>query len=301
MSLYVIGLIVDDTRAVDKLYLTGFRLADIPSEVIRDVSISDAKELLFADDGIVNLAKSQLYGYLNEYNGSADDYIKVDNFKILCFGGGNMQVHTNFNYCIINKDGKHLGKDGIALFLTGNFGLNLGYRASCNKIMHLYSTSYKEDEYLDLDSELKDLINLPIVSVDFSNSDFYDSDEDLMPYKHAVGKISTFFGVCEVDELNEKLLVMPKDCSILRIENKGISNRMSILFSPCIQKMYVTHFSLRHSSSNSNIMELNFCFSSSTANNVVDSIVNTMREAVAFNNYIFEKANIDLRLNLKYY
>lgn len=73
MSLYVIGLIVDDTRAVDKLYLTGFMLADIPSEEIRDVSILEAQKLYFAhadgDDGIVNLLESQLSGYLDEYKG----------------------------------------------------------------------------------------------------------------------------------------------------------------------------------------------------------------------------------------
>ena len=140
MSLHVIGLIVDDTRAVDKLYLTGFRLVDIPSEVIKDVSILEARELLFADSEdarIVNLDDSQLSGYLEEYKGSTDDYIEVGNFSFLCFDYGTSQVYTNFDYCIVNKDGKHLGEDGIALFLYGDFGFNLGYRASCNKIMHL--------------------------------------------------------------------------------------------------------------------------------------------------------------------
>jgi hypothetical protein len=152
MSLYAIGFIVDDTRAVDKLYLTGFRLVDIPSELIKDVSILEARELFFANDGIVNLDDSQLSGYLEEYKGSTDDYIEVGNFSFLCFDYGTSQVYTNFDYCIISQDGNHLGEDGIALFLYEDFGLNLGYRASCNKIMHLYSTSYNEDEYLDLDS-----------------------------------------------------------------------------------------------------------------------------------------------------
>jgi hypothetical protein len=298
MSLYVIGLIVDDTRAVDKLYLTGFRLADIPSEIIRDVSIYEAKELLFADDGIVNLDDSQLSGYLEEYKGSTDDYIEVGNFKFLCFDYGTSQVYTNFDYCIINQDGKHLGEDGIALFLSEDFGFNLGYRASSNKIMHLYSTSHNEDEFLDLDSELKDLIDLPTTSADCSDSDIYNTYDDLVKYKHTVGAVSTFFGVCKVFGLDEKSLVMPKDCSILHINLGSISNKMSIVFSPCIQKFYMDQFSLRHNSSG--IMELTFCFSSSTANNIVDSIVNTIKDAVSYCNRS-RKINIDLRLNLKYY
>ena len=299
MSLYVIGLIVDDTRAVDKLYLTGFRLVDIPSEEMRDVSILEAKKLYFANDGIVNLSDSQLSGYLEEYNGSADDYIKADNFSFLCFDYGTSQVYTNFDYCIINKDGNHLGEDGIALFLSEDFGLNLGYRASCNKIMHLYSTSYNEDEYLDLDSELKDLIDLPTTDADWSDSDIYNTYEDLVKYKHIINKeISTFFGVCKVFGLNKKLLVMPKDCSILHIDLNSISNGMNIVFSPCIQKFYMDQFSLRHNSSG--IMELTFCFSSSTDNNIVDSIVNTIKDAFSYCNKS-KKINIDLRLSLNYY
>ena len=85
MSLYVIGLIVDDTRAIDKLYLTGFRLADIPSELITDVSIAEARELFFANDGIVNLDDSQLSDYLEEYKGSTNDYIEVGEFEFLYF------------------------------------------------------------------------------------------------------------------------------------------------------------------------------------------------------------------------
>lgn len=299
MSLYAIGLIVDDTRAVNKLYLTGFRLADIPSELIRDVSILEAKKLYFANDGIVNLSDSQLSGYLEEYNGSVDDYIKADNFSFLCFDYGTSQVYTNFDYCIINQDGKHLGEDGIALFLSEDFGLNLGYRASCNKIMHLYSTSYNEDEYLDLDSELKDLIDLPTTDADWSDSDIYNTYEDLVKYKHIINKeISTFFGVCKVFGLNKKLLVMPKDCSILHIDLNSISNGMNIVFSPCIQKFYMDQFSLRHNSSG--IMELTFCFSSSTDNNIVDSIVNTIKDAFSYCNKS-KKINIDLRLSLNYY
>lgn len=299
MSLYVIGLIVDDTRAVDKLYLTGFRLVDIPSEEMRDVSILEAKKLYFANDGIVNLSDSQLSGYLEEYNGSADDYIKADNFSFLCFDYGTSQVYTNFDYCIINQDGKHLGEDGIALFLSEDFGLNLGYRASCNKIMHLYSTSYNEDEYLDLDSELKDLIDLPTTDADWSDSDIYNTYEDLVKYKHIINKeISTFFGVCKVFGLNKKLIVMPKDCSILHIDLNSISNGMNIVFSPCIQKFYMDQFSLRHNSSG--IMELTFCFSSSTDNNIVDSIVNTIKDAFSYCNKS-KKINIDLRLSLNYY
>ena len=299
MSLYAIGLIVDDTRAVDKLYLTGFRLVDIPSEEMRDVSILEAKKLYFANDGIVNLSDSQLSGYLEEYNGSADDYIKADNFSFLCFDYGTSQVYTNFDYCIINQDGKHLGEDGIDLFLSEDFGLNLGYRASCNKIMHLYSTSYNEDEYLDLDSELKDLIDLPTTDADWSDSDIYNTYEDLVKYKHIINKeISTFFGVCKVFGLNKKLIVMPKDCSILHIDLNSISNGMNIVFSPCIQKFYMDQFSLRHNSSG--IMELTFCFSSSTDNNIVDSIVNTIKDAFSYCNKS-KKINIDLRLSLNYY
>ena len=172
MRLYVIGLIVDDTRAIDKLYLTGFRLADIPSELITDVSIAEARELFFANDGIVNL-----------------------------------------------------------------------------------------------DSELKDLIDLPTTSADCSDSDIYNTYNDSVKYKHTVGAVSTFFGVCEVFGLDEKLLMMPKDCNILRINLGSISNGMSIVFSPYIQKFYIDQFSLRHNSSG--VLELDFCFSSSTANNIV--------------------------------
>jgi hypothetical protein len=298
MSLYVIGLIVDDTRAIDKLYLTGFRLADIPSELITDVSIAEARELFFANDGIVNLDDSQLSDYLEEYKGSTNDYIEVGEFEFLYFDYGTSQLYTNFDYCIINKDGKHFGEDGIALFLSEDFGFNLGYRASCNKIMHLYSTSPNDDEFLDLDSELKDLIDLPTTSADCSDSDIYNTYNDLVKYKHTVGAVSTFFGVCEVFGLDEKLLMMPKDCNILHINLGSISNGMSIVFSPYIQKFYIDQFSLRHNSSG--VLELDFCFSSSTANNIVDSIVNTIKDAVSYCNRS-GKINIDLRLNLKYY
>ena len=103
-------------------------------------------------------------------------------------------------------------------------------------------------------------------------------DEDLIKYKNVYGEISTFFGVCEVNKLSEKLLVMPEDCSVLRIEDKSISNGMSILFSPCIQKFYLTPFSLRHSNVDGNIIDLTFCFSSSTDTNIVDNIVNIIKK-----------------------
>ena len=164
--------------------------------------------------------------------------------------------------------------------------------------MHLYSTSHNEDEFLDLDSELKDLIDLPTTDADCSDSDIYNTYDDLVKYKHTVGAVSIFFGLCEVFGLDEKSLVMPKDCSILRINLGSISNGMSIVFSPCIQKFYVDQFSLRHGSSG--MLELDFCFSSSTANNIVDSIVNTIKDAVSYCNRS-RKINIDLRLNLKYY
>lgn len=298
MSLYVIGIIVDDTRAVDKLYLTGFRLADIPNELIKDVSIAEARRLLFSDK-IVNLYSSQLYGYLEEYSGSEDDYIEVDDFDFLYFDCGDSEVYTNLNYCIINKDGEHLGKDGIAVFLSGDFGLNLGYRASCNKIMHLYSIDYNfEDAYLDLDSEHKDLIDLPITDADCSDSDFYDFNKDLIKYINIVGGIATYFGICEVNSLSENLLVMPKDCSIISLENDSISSGANIVFSNCIQKLYLTQYSLRNTSSG--IMELNLCFSSSTSSSIVDSIVHTIKGAVSDYNRL-KKTKIDLRLNLNYY
>lgn len=297
MGLYVIGLIVDDTRADDKLYLTGFRLVDIPSELIKDVSIAEARELLFADR-IVNLYSSQLYGYLEEYEGSEDDYIEVDDFDFLYFDCGDSQVYTNLNYCIVNKNGKHIGEDGIALFLSGNFGFNLGYRASCNKIMHLCSIDCNNDDaYLDLDSKHKDLIDLPTIDADFSDSDFYDSNKDLTKYINTVGGIATYFGVCRVRSLSEKLLVMPKDCSILILGNDSIYNGMSIVFSNCIQKLYATQYSLMRDSSG--IIELNLYFSSSTDSNIVDGIVHTIKGAVSDYNR-FKKTKVDLKLNLNY-
>lgn len=297
MSLYVIGLIVDDTRADDKLYLTGFRLVDIPSESIKDVSIAEASELLF-DGKIVNLYNSQLYSYLEEYEGSEDDYIEVDDFDFLYFDCGDSQVYTNLNYCIINKCGKHIGEDGIALFLSGNFGFNLGYRASCNKIMHLCSIDCNSDDaYLDLDSKLKYLIDLPTIDADFSDSEFYDTNKDLIKYINTVGGIATYFGVCRVKSLSEKLLVMPKDCSVLILGDDSISNGTSIVFSTCIQKLYITQYSLMRNSSG--IMELNLYFNSSTASNIVDDIVRTIKGAV--NDYNrFKETKVDLKLNLNY-
>ena len=110
-----------------------------------------------------------------------------------------------------------------------------------------------------------------------------------------MGQYQHFFGVCEVFGLDEKLLMMPKDCNILHINLGSISNGMSIVFSPYIQKFYIDQFSLRHNSSG--VLELDFCFSSSTANNIVDSIVNTIKDAVSYCNRS-GKINIDLRLNL---
>lgn len=285
---HLVGVIVDyNTKYSEDVDILGFKLADAVGN-ISDVSLADANKLLNNREifcGNCSLLASMLKGYCEHESKWA---LSLRHNKFIMNNRDRCERSSNTSYPVLGTNNKLLldakGKlifDGSILILYYNTvtHIAIAYYAYTDSIIYLLALEEIKSSGICEFMYLSDPSKLVIFEYHYlyAGTLLYDDVSKITDNVGMFDKLLNLYTLCEKSSTVD-LIVLPSDCKFLNIGLLHLSDGLTIVFNPKIDRIFVRDGV--EITGNSYRFKVNFNFSSKTSQDIVNDVVYEIRKSI---------------------
>lgn len=285
---HLVGVIVDyNDKYSEDVDILGFKLADAVGN-ISNVSLADANKLLNNREifcGNCSSLASMLKGYCEHESKWA---LSLRHNKFIMNNGDRCEKFSNTSYSVFGTNNKLLldvnGKlmfDGRILIIYYSTVTNIAvaYYAYTDSVIYLLALEEIKSSGICRFMHLSD----PSKLVYFEYSYLYAGtllNDDMSKITDNVGMFDKLLNLYTLYEKSSSvdLIVLPSDCKFLNIGILHLSDGLSIVFNPKIDRIFVRD-GIEIDGNNCRF-KVNFNFSSKTSQDIVNDTVYEIRKSI---------------------
>lgn len=276
---HLVGIIVDysteDSKNVDIL---GFKLADVVGN-ISNVSLTEANKLLLNGEIFCN---NPLQSMLREYSENKSKWklsLKYNVFKMS--NGDTFEKSSIATYSVFDTNDKLLvSADILIIYYNPVTRIAVAYNSYENSVIYLLAIDKVNGRgvcsFVDLSSSSGELVYLEYYYLGAETA-LQDGMSKITENTGMFDKLLNLYILYE-NSSSVDLIVLPSDCKFLNIGILHLSDGLTIVFNPKIDRIFVRDGV--EIDGNNCRFKVNFNFSSKTSQDIVNDIVYEIRKGI---------------------
>lgn len=277
---HLVGVIVGDSRIDSKnVNILGFKLADVAGN-ISNVSLYEANKLLLNGEIFCN---NPLQSMLREYSENKSKWklsLKYNVFKMS--NGDTYEKSSISTYSVFDTNDKLLvSADILIIYYNPTTRIAVAYNSYENSVIYLLAIDKISGRgvcsFVDLSRSSGELVYFEY---------YYLGAETAL--QDGMGKITENTGMFDKllnlyilyeNSSPADLILLPSDCKFLTIGLLYLSDGLSIIFNPSIERVFIRD-GVKIAGNNYKF-KVNFSFSSKTRKHIINTIIYEIRKDIA--------------------
>lgn len=292
---HLVGVVVDESNKDSKdVDILGFKLADV-ADNISNVSLSEANKLLLNGEIFCN---NQLQSMLREYSEFRSKWTLSLKYSIFKMSNGDTYEKSSIStYSVFDTNNKLLTSANILIiYYNPVTRVAVAYNSYENSVMYLLAIDKINGRgvcsFIDLSSSSGEEIYFEYYYLGAETA----LNDDIIRITNNTGmfdKIYNLYILCE-NSSPADLILLPSDCKFLTIGLLYLSDDLSIVFNPSIERVFIRD-GVQINGDNYNF-KVNFSFSSKTRKHIINTIIYEIRKDIV-NSYGVNALDINFCVN----
>lgn len=292
---HLVGVIVDDSnKDSGDVDIIGFKVADVVGS-ISNVNLTEANKLLLNREIFCN---NPLQSMLREYSENKSKWklsLKYGVFKISNadnYEKSSISVYSVFD----NKDKLLVSADILIIYYNPVTRIAVAYNSYENSVIYLLAIDKVNGRgvcsFIDLSSNSGDEVYFEYYYLG-ADTALQDGMSKITDNIGMFDKLYNLYILCE-NSSPADLILLPSDCKFLTIGILYLSEGLSIVFNPSIERVFISNGV--KIVENTHKFKVNFSFSSKTRQDIVNAIVYEIRRDIV-DSYGVSALDIDFCIN----
>lgn len=292
---HLVGVIADDSTKDSKdVDILGFKLADVAGN-ISNVGLSEANKLLLNGEIFCNNPLQSMLREYSEFKSKWTLSLKYSMFKMS--NGDTYEKSSISTYSVFDTNNKLLvSVDILIIYYNPITRVAVAYNSYENSVMYLLAIDKINGRgvcsFIDLSSSSDEEIYFEYYYLG-AETTLNDGMVKITENTGMFDKLFNLYILCE-NSSPVDLILLPSDCKFLTIGLLYLSDGLSIVFNPSIERVFIRDGV--EIAGNNYKFKVNFSFSSKTRQDIVNSIVCEIRKD-AVNSYGVNALDIDFCVN----
>lgn len=292
---HLVGVVVDDSNKDSKdVDILGFKLADVIGN-ISDVSLTEANKLLLNGEIFCN---NPLQSMLREYSEFKSKWILSLKYSMFKMSNGDTYEKSSIStYSVFDTNDKLLvSADILIIYYNSVTRVAVAYNSYENSVMYLLAIDKINGRgvcsFLDLSSSSGEEVYFEYYYLG-AETTLNNGMVKITENTGMFAKLLNLYILCE-NSSPVDLILLPSDCKFLTIGLLYLSDGLSIVFNPSIERVFIRDGV--QIAGNNYKFKVNFSFSSKTRQDIVNAIVYEIRKDIV-DSYGVNALDIDFCVN----
>ena len=292
---HLVGVVVDDSnRDSGDVDILGFKLADVAGN-ISNVSLSEANKLLLSGEIFCNNPLQSMLREYSEFRSKWTLSLKYSMFKMS--NGDTYEKSSISTYSVFDTDNKLLiSADILIIYYNPVTRVAVAYNSCENSVIYLLAMDKINGRgvcsFIDLSSSSGGEVYFEYYYLG-AETTLNDGMVKITDNICMFDKLYNLYILCE-NSSPVDLILLPSDCKFLTVGLLYLSDGLSIVFNPSIERVFIRDGVQINGDNYS--FKVNFSFSSKTRKHIINTIVYEIRKDIV-GNYGVNALDIDFCVN----